>query len=198
MANPTRPNIATIKRGDDLRQWYWLKSELAAHAKTLGLRTSGAKFEILDRIAHLLDTGAAKPETTVRPKSSFDWHSANLTPETRLTDSYKNTQNVRRFFQAHADPAFKFNIAFMAWIKANTGLTLADAVLEYHAIKARAADPGYQTKIKGHNQFNQYTRDFMADNPDMGMDDVRRIWAKKRARPSPDGRHVYARTDLDL
>jgi hypothetical protein len=34
-----------------------LKSELAACAKQLGLRATGGKFAILDRIAHCLDTG---------------------------------------------------------------------------------------------------------------------------------------------
>ena len=40
--------------------------------------------------------------------------------------------------------------------------------------------------------------DFLDDNPDMGMDDVRHFWALKRALPSEDGRHRYHRSDLDL
>ncbi|MEL6959356.1 MAG: DUF6434 domain-containing protein [Pseudomonadota bacterium] len=193
-----RPDIATIKRADDLRQWYWLKSELVAHAKALGLKTTGGKFDILDRIAYFLDHGTAPDEVAEKTSSKFDWHKAQLTPDTVLTDSYKNSQNVRRFFQSHADPKFKFNIEFMAWMKANPGKTLADAVTEYHAMKAREAAPDHQSKIAHHNQFNQYTRDFLADNPDLGMDDVRRVWAKKRALPSKDGRHRYDPSDLRL
>jgi len=198
MSQSQRPDIASIKRGDELRQWYWLKSELVAHGKVLGLRTTGGKFEILDRIAHFLDTG--KPPTERKPKvtSKFDWHSAELTSQTVLTDSYKNTQNVRRYFREHVDPAFKFNIEFMAWIKANIGKTLADAGVEYTAMRARESDPNFQSKIASHNQFNQYTRDFLEDNPTLGLKDVRRVWAKKRALPSKDGRHVYDPTDLDL
>ena len=158
----------------------------------------GRQFDILDRVAHLLDTGQAPVENRSRPTSNFDWHKAELTAETILTDSYKNTQNVRRFFQTHASPSFKFNIEFMAWIKANAGKTLADAVGEYHAIKQREADPEHQSKIEPHNQFNQYTRDFLADNPALGMNDVRRVWAKKRALPTADGRHRYNASDLDL
>ncbi len=32
----------------------------------------------------------------------------------------------------------------------------------------------------------------------MKMNEVRRIWALKRSRPSENGRHVYAPPDLDL
>ncbi|MEM9637492.1 MAG: DUF6434 domain-containing protein, partial [Pseudomonadota bacterium] len=162
--------------------------------------STGGKFTILDRLAHFLDTGETTWPGDVRtkPKSKVDWHSAKLTPETVITDSYRNTQNLRRFFKAQTGDNFRFNIAFMAWMKANEGKTLADAVKEYHHQKAEASKPGFQSEIADHNQFNQYTRDFLADNPDMGMDDVRRYWALKRDMPSKNGRHVYDRSDLDL
>ena len=199
MTAPTKPRIDTIKTGAKLKQWYWLKSDLAAEAKRLGLKSTGAKFEILDRIAHFLDTGesdniAPKPRTK---RSKFDWHAEPLTPETPLTNSYKNTQNVRRFFKKHLGDSFKFNIEFMAWMKFNEGKTLADACAEYKAMKKREADPSFQSKIEPHNQFNQYTRDFLAEHPHLGMDDVRQIWALKIALPSETGRHEYDASDLD-
>jgi len=182
------------------RQWYWLKSELEAFAKNIGVRATGGKFTILDRIAHYLDTGQKDwpGDVGTRPNSKFDWHSAALTPETVITDSYKNSQNVRRFFKAHADDGFKFNIAFMGWMKANVGATLADAVTEYHRMKSDEANPEFQSKIAHHNQFNQYTRDFLADNPEATLADVRRFWALKRDQPSANGRHVYDPKDLKL
>ena len=54
------------------------------------------------------------------------------------------------------------------------------------------------TKIKHHDQFNQYTRDFLEDNPTLRMDGGRRIWALKIKLPSETGRHVYDRSDLSL
>ena len=197
-AADARPDIASIKTGTALRRWYWRKTDLVEHARSLGLKTGGGKFEILDRIAHFLDTGEAPREAAQKPKSRFDWHSAELTPQTEITDSYRNTQNVRRFFKAQVGDAFKFNIEFMAWMKANTGRTLADAVVEYHAMRAREAAPGFQSKIADHNQFNQYTRDFLAANPDLGLKDVRRVWALKIQQPSDTGRHTYDPADLEL
>lgn len=193
-----RPAIETITTGAELRRWYWLKTDLVGRARDLGLKTAGGKFDILDRIAAFLDTGEVLAEPKRKVTSDFDWHSAPLDDATRLTDSYKNSQNVRRYFKSRLGDGFKFNIEFMAWLKANTGKTLADACDEYRAMKAREATPGFQSDIAHHNQFNQYTRDFLADNPGAGMDAVRRVWASKIKQPSETGRHVYHRSDLTL
>lgn len=195
-----RPAIDTICDGAELKRWYWLKAELLVHARALGLRTTGGKFEILERIAHFLDTGekSSSQSTPPRARSKFDWHAEPLNDQTVLTDSYKSTQNVRSYFETALGDGFKFNIEFMAWLKANGGKTLGDACEEYRAMKLRESAPGFKSKIEPHNQFNQFTRDFLADNPDLGMQDVRRIWAAKIKRPSEDGRHVYDPKDRDL
>ncbi|MEL6243167.1 MAG: DUF6434 domain-containing protein [Pseudomonadota bacterium] len=195
-----RPEIATIETGKELRRWYWLKEELLAEAKRRGLKSTGGKFTLLDRIAHHLDTGETvwpgdKPK---QARSKFDWHSETLTPDTIITDSYKNSQNVRRFFKSQVGDGFKFNITFMAWMKANTGKTLADAVNEYRRQRDEAAQPGFKTNIAHHNQFNQYTRDFLAAFPGAKLSLVRKAWAAKRALPSETGRHVFDPSDLDL
>ena len=201
MQTPQRPKIELITSGAELRRWYWLKDELIQQARAVGINTSGGKFEILERLANYLDTGEKKlPSDKTKPRkiSNFDWHKEVLSLETVITDNYKNSQNVRTFFAEQAGPDFKFNIEFMAWMKANAGKTLGDAVKEFSAMRERMSADGYKTKIKSHNQFNQYTRDFLADNPQMGMNDVRRVWKLKRSLPSKDGRHVYEKSDLEL
>ena len=47
----------------------------------------------------------------------FDWHTDPIDRDTPVTDSYKSTQRVRRFLKAQCGPKFKFDRAFMAWIK---------------------------------------------------------------------------------
>ncbi len=195
-----RPEIDTITSGKELRRWYWMKDELLAACRSRKLRTTGGKFQLLDRLAHHIDTGEVifPGDKKAKVTSKFDWHSAPLTPDTVITDSYKNSQNVRRFFKAHVGAHFKFNIASMAWMKENVGRTLADAVEAIKALEAEAKRPGFQSKIADHNQFNQYTRDFLADNPQMGMKEVRYFWALKRSLPSEDGKHRYDPSDLTL
>lgn len=66
-------------------------------------------------------------------KQSFDWHSEKLTPQTVITERYKNTQNVRRFFKQQIGEHFSFNRKFMAFIKNNVGITLSQATDEWKA-----------------------------------------------------------------
>ena len=66
-----------------------------------------------------------------------DWHSARITRRTPITASYRNTQNVRRFFQAQCGPQFKFDRPFMAWLKNATRKTMGDAVDEWQRRKRR-------------------------------------------------------------
>lgn len=61
----------------------------------------------------------------------LDWHSAQLDLSTRIDGAYRNTQNVRRFFKRKIGEHFKFDRAFMAWMKTHHGSTLADAVSEW-------------------------------------------------------------------
>ena len=63
--------------------------------------------------------------------SAIDWHCEHLTLETRITDDYRSTQNVRRFFRAHIGRHFHFTVDFMLWMRRNTGMSLAAAVREW-------------------------------------------------------------------
>jgi hypothetical protein len=62
---------------------------------------------------------------------TFDWHRDPITAKTRITEDYRNTQNVRRFFRAACGDDFKLDRAFMAWLKSADGKTMDDAVKEW-------------------------------------------------------------------
>jgi hypothetical protein len=194
---PKRPPIETVTTGAELRDWYWLKTEAMNHARMLGLSTTGAKFDIIDRIADHLDGKApAKPRKSgpAYKGAGFDWHGGKLARETVITPNYRSTQNVRRFFIAEIGRHFSFNIAFMAWMKANSGKTLGDAAEEWKRVHA-LVKAGHKADIPPSNQFNAYTRAFLEDNPGRSMDDVRHFWRLKRSLP---GHNRYERADLDL
>ena len=63
--------------------------------------------------------------------ASFDWHCDRITRATPITASYRNTQNVRRFFLAECGSGFKFDRPFMAWLKYGTTKTIGDAADEW-------------------------------------------------------------------
>jgi|HubBroStandDraft_2_1064218.scaffolds.fasta_scaffold2632011_1 hypothetical protein len=62
---------------------------------------------------------------------AFDWHSDPLTRKTSITTTYRNTQNVRRFFKAQCGEHFRFDRSFMAWLKNGKPKTMDDAVKEW-------------------------------------------------------------------
>ena len=193
-----RPNLFDIKTAAEFRQWYWLKQELVAYCKSVKISYTGSKAAITDRIAQVLETGMVKKEkATKKPKSTskFNWAKETLTLETTITDSYKNGTNTRTFFQSQLGEKFKFNIDFMAWMKANCGKTLKDAVEMWQQLEERKKDKTFKSNIPSSNQYNQYMRDFFTDNPDKTIKDARKCWLLKRSLP---GSNKYERADLAL
>jgi hypothetical protein len=61
----------------------------------------------------------------------FDWHGGAITRATPITSSYRNTQNVRRFFRAECGAAFNFDRPLMAWLKDGAEKTMGDAADEW-------------------------------------------------------------------
>jgi len=72
--------------------------------------------------------------------AAFDWHGGRITRRTPIQANYRNTQNVRRYFRAACGDDFKFNRAFMAWMKASVGKTMGDAADEWRRRNARKSD----------------------------------------------------------
>jgi len=61
----------------------------------------------------------------------FDWHGGRIDRATPITESYRNTQKVRRFFKSECGELFKFDRPFMAWLKIGVGKTMGDAADEW-------------------------------------------------------------------
>lgn len=76
----------------------------------------------------MADMGHPKVE---KRADSFDWHSDQITENTPVTGSYRNTQNVRRFMRQHCGPDFKFDREFMAWVKNGQPKTMGEVAMEW-------------------------------------------------------------------
>lgn len=61
----------------------------------------------------------------------FDWHSDPITRHTLVDSHYKNTQNVRRFLRQQCGEGFRFDRAFMAWVREGTGRSLGEVADEW-------------------------------------------------------------------
>jgi hypothetical protein len=194
-----RPDINEIETGEELKRWYWLKQELVDYCKRTPINYVGAKFDILDRIANILDKRITNPENRSRPTkatSYFVWSKSLLTLQTVITDSYTNGSNTREFFKKHCGQKFHFSITFMDFMKKNCGKTLQDAVNEWNRLNEQHKGKQFKSEIPSGNQYNKYIRDFFADNPKMTIEQARYFWKLKRSLPL--GRHIYEKSDLKL
>jgi len=193
-----RPLLNKSIAASDFKNFYWLKEELVAFCRTEGISPSGGKIEIASRIEHFLNTGETnsskrKSSKKKKPSSDFDWRNAPLSTKTIITDNYKNSQNVRCFFEKEIGKRFSFNILFMKWMKENIGKNLGDAAAEWLRIEAMKKEKNYKSEIPPQLEYNRYFRAFFEDNPNAKREDAIRCWKRKKAMP---GSNVYAKSDL--
>lgn len=173
---------------------YRLKQELQAFARSQGMDASGGKTDIAARIQHFLKTGQfPNAVKAAAKKSSFDWNSAPLHSETRITDNYRNTRNVRNFFIKQIGPGFSFNVDFLAWLKQHVGHTLGDAVLQWKKIRHSEATGKVKKEPAAQFEYNRYIRAYFADNPEGTLGEAIRCWKYKRMN---SGAPVYERKDI--
>jgi hypothetical protein len=175
-----------------------LKEELIDFCRQEGLSRRGGKIEIADRIEHYLRTSSKEASVKTqksKPTSHFDWAAATLMLETVITDNYKNSENVRAFFQEQVDGKFKFNVKFMNWMKRNVGKTLADAVDEWQRIELEKKSSKKRKEIAPQFEYNRYIRDFLEDNPGTSKEVAVQYWKVKRGIR---GDNVYRKSDLGL
>lgn len=193
-----RPPLDTKLSVQDFRDFYWLKEELVSFCKLHNIPPSGSKIELSERIAQFLENGdiSLLQKTTKRKAvSSFDWNHANLSLQTVITDNYKNTENVRRFFLEYIGKHFHFNTAFMNWMKTNAGKTLGDAAEEWKRLYLLKKDNTLKSEIAPQFEYNRYIRAFLAANPDRTIQDAMKYWKLKR---QGRGSKEYQDSDLNL
>ena len=153
-----RPELKNISSAEEFKQWYWLKEELVTYCREMGIKTTGGKLEIAERIINYQNNGKViqvEEKSIQKPTSKFDWKNEQLTLDTVITDNYKNNSNVRKFFIEQVGKQFSFSIDLMQWMKKNVGKTLKDAVTEWKRLQELKKDPNYQSVIPSHNQYNQ-------------------------------------------
>ncbi len=111
---------------------------VAPDAGTILLDNVYGWFERVERgIYRLTESGQAAlvrwptPEPGQPHIADFDWHAGDIARDTPVTQSYRNTAKVRRFFKAHCGTDFKFDRPFMAWMISGAPKSMGDAADEW-------------------------------------------------------------------
>jgi hypothetical protein len=193
----SRPSLSEKISLQDFTDHYWLKEELIHFCKKIGINSSGGKIEIVQRIQVFLSTGKIIDKVISKKTTSrFNWNSESLSLQTIITDNYKNTENVRTFFEKQIGSHFYFTTAFMEWMKKNVGKKLKEAILQWNKLyKLSKTTSSKKKKIAPQFQYNQYIKDFLENNSTLKIKDAIFCWNIKRSLP---GSKKYEKNDLLL
>lgn len=192
-----RPKLDKEISIQDFKDFYWYKEELIEFCRAEKLEKRGGKIELANRIEKYLKTGERGKfqKKAVKIISRFDWNTEKLSTNTIISDSYKNTENVRTFFKEQIGDKFKFNVKFMNWMKTAQGKTLGNAVDKWLEITAQVRTDKSPKEIAPQFEYNTYIRDFLKDNPTRNRNQAIECW---KIRKKMRGDNKYRKTDLEL
>lgn len=174
----SRPTLTSSLSPSEFKEFYWEKKELIAFCKKEALPTSGGKIELTERIAFFLETGKTLPSKT-KEKSGARDSSSEITLTTPVIN-YNNDAITREFFKSYLGEKFKFNHFLREFAKqTNDGsLTYEDLVEGY---KQSLSNP--KKTIDPQFQYNQFCRDFYANEKGKTKADLAKAWQLVRSAP---------------
>lgn len=195
----TRPQLTKDLKSEDFKEYYFLKKELKDFCKKEGLKVSGSKNQLEERIIYYLDTGKSLDNSrSIKNKHNYSKSNSNkattseeITLDSILGENFKCSEDKREFFEKEIGEGFKFKVKFQKWLKTNPDNTYQDAINAYHELQ----NSNEKTKIDKQFQYNQYIRDFFDDNDDKTLNDAIKCWKYKK---SIKGHNKYEKSDLDI
>ena len=195
----TRPQLTKDLKSAEFKEYYFLKEELKDFCKKEGLKVSGSKNQLEERIIYYLDTGKSLDNSrSIENKNNYSKSNSNkattyeeITLDSILGENFKCSEDKREFFEKEIGKGFKFKVKFQKWLKTNPDKTYQDAINAYHELQ----NSNEKTKIDKQFQYNQYIRDFFDDNDDKTLNDAIKCWKYKK---SIKGHNKYEKSDLDI
>ena len=186
----TRPPLTKNLKCEDFKEYYFLKEELKEFCRKEGLKISGSKNQLEERIIYYLDTGKSL-ENTQRIRNNTNPTPQKVALDSLLGENFKCIEDKREFFVKDIGKGFKFKVKFQKWLKENPDKTYEDAINAYHELQ----NSKEKTRIDKQFQYNQYIRDFFEDNEDKTLKDAIKCWKYKK---SLKGHNKYEASDLDI
>lgn len=175
---PARPALTADLAAEEFQRWYWLKDELAAFARVLGIRATGGKELLAARIvAKLSHQEFLEPDAPQRGGAAQ--LSSRLSPETVIPAGQRCSQVVRAWMTEQVGEGFRFDAAMRKFFAESDGTrTMKDALDHWHATRGREAN-----EIGAQFEYNRFTRAWCGEHPDGGRDELLAAWQEYRGRP---------------
>ena len=193
----------------DFKEFYWWDSELKEFCQQHHLVSSDRKLDKQARILRylqglatpsdycstsnkkrsykVLSTGDKKrsyndlsAQKTVQKKIRLENSDAEPTLDTVIREDFKFNQKNRDFFLREIGDHFKFTAHIGAYVRNNFGkITYRDFIKEWNNDLARRK-AGYKPPIMASCRYNQFIRDYLADNKGASFRDAVAAWTKVR------------------
>jgi hypothetical protein len=180
------------KTKEELYGKYYLKNDLVNLCKTYELPTSGSKENLLKYICNFIEN---KSVEKIKSKQKIANKDFEPLLEKIIDTNYSNNEAHRAFFKNVIGENFKYNVQFMNWMEENKGKkTYQEAIKIYDTILLDKKN-GKKTVIGKQFEYNQYTRDFFAENPKLSIADCIKCWNYKKKQI---GSHKYEKKDLKI
>ena len=179
---PTRPPVETITSEDELRRWYWLRSDLVQLARTLRVSTAGSKPELTERLADVLAGRRRATPAERTSRAAAPPLPDSLDGTTMLPPGQRCTQQLRAHLEAVIGPGFRFDGPMRAFISTG-GVTLDEVVAHWHATRDRGPD-----EIAPQFEYNRFTRAWRQAHPHGDREALLAAWWAHRDAPRPHGR----------
>lgn len=165
-----------ITSPDDLKYYYWMKSDLMMFCKKQGLSTRGAKSDLMERIRVYLSTGHRIEYKPKRKQGESD----SLKCITRDTPvkNYKNDAETRRFFVKHIGKKFKFNAYLRQFTNpANVlpNMTYGD-LIEGWASFENSRKNSNEPVISPQFEYNKFIKDFFSHEKGATLSNAISAW----------------------
>ncbi len=176
-------------KAEEFKEYYFLKEELKDFCRSEGLKVSGSKQDLENRIIHYLTTGEKLKESSIKQYSKES--NIKISMDSKLGENFKCSEDKRQFFESEIGKGFKFKVKFQKWLKANPDKTYREAIDAYHEIQ----NSNEKTEIGKQFQYNQYIRDFFQDNEGRSLEDAIKCWNYKKGLK---GHNKYEKSDLSV
>ncbi|WP_409199622.1 DUF6434 domain-containing protein [Methanobrevibacter sp. DSM 116169] len=181
-----RPELSKNLDSETFKNFYYLKDELTDFLKSEGLKTSGNKKNLTDRIIFYLDTGKEKVNFNNSYKKPSN---QEITLNSKIGENFKCTEKNREFFKSEIGDTFKFKVNFQKWLKNNPNKSYKEAINAYYEIIK------VKPKIDKQFEYNQYIKDFFKNNNNLSLNDAIKSWKYKKSLP---GNNKYSKDDLAI
>lgn len=174
-----RPVLSIELTGSEFLRWYWLKDELADFARGLGLRATGSKELLTQRIAATLDVREFNEPTPAKGRSSAQLFGV-LTAQTVIPRGQRCSQVLRAWFTQELGPGFHFDAPMREFIAAADGnRNLGQALEHWRGTRA----PEERREIDRQFEYNRFTRAWHGENPHGTKTELLAAWVRYRGLP---------------